>query len=160
MNCCDRAAFEDAFAVGTKATIRFLVSKGCTIEQSEEISQAAWMRAWKHRENFQGGCKLTTWVMKIALNLLRTEWRRKQLTCVEEPALGLIAPPTQHDLKILVGQLLALMDPRTRRILTERYLEGREQTYAKVTVFHAVRKARRQIKRGGLIAKARLAASA
>ena len=155
---CDWSAFEDAFL--SRKLVRFLIAtKGCSSEEAEEISQLAWLKAWKNREQFRNESSLLTWVTHIALNILWDRVRAPRRTYVDESALAFVGFSERHDAKIYVQQLLALMDPVTRDVLTKRYLDGQIDAFPKVTVFRAVRKARRQIERANLIAKARQAAA-
>ena len=151
----DPAAFEDIFL--SKKIARFLVFKGCSREEAEELSQRAWLIAWEKREQFRGDCSLLTWVTKIAFNLLQDQWRKPKRTYVDLSALASLGKPPQHDAGIHVQQLLSLMDSDTRRILTERYLKD-ENRPPKWEVVRAMRQARIRIsRRAPLMAAARAA---
>jgi DNA-directed RNA polymerase specialized sigma24 family protein len=156
---CDRPAFEEAFAVGTTKTVRFLLSKGCTAEEAEELAQIAWSKAWEKRDQFRGDCPLANWVISIALNLLRCEWRRPKRVFVEESTVYLLGRPAHHDAKILVEQILALVNPATRQLLIDGYITERIPRKGNSQIFHAVRRARKAGTRARLIAKARQAAA-
>jgi hypothetical protein len=159
MNCCEPASFDSIFPSGNAQTVRFLLSKGCSTEQAEELSQQAWSNAWEKRHQFRGDSDLVSWVISIALNLLRMEWRRPKRELVEESALNFIGRWPQHDTKILVAQILAMVDSRTRQVLTDCYLTERVSRGGNSPLFNAVRKARAKVaSRPTLIAAARMAA--
>lgn len=81
--------FEAAYVAGSVKTIRFLVSKGCSLETAEDFSQQAWLKAWEKREQFRGDSNVVTWVGTIALNILRSEWRKPEREHVGEEVLFL-----------------------------------------------------------------------
>lgn len=138
---CDRLSFEAAFADGMRQTERFLLSKRCAPDEAEELAQFAWAKAWEKRESFRGDSDLVTWVIAIALNLLRMK-RRVKWVFVDEAALNVIGRRPRHDAKILVDQILAVVDPRTRQVLEDCYLTERTPRKGNAAHFRAVRKAR------------------
>jgi RNA polymerase sigma-70 factor, ECF subfamily len=46
---------------------------------AETITQECFLKAYRARENFRGDCSLSTWLMQIAVNLVRDYGRSKQL---------------------------------------------------------------------------------
>lgn len=48
-------------------------------DAAETIAQDCFLRAWKSREAFRGECGVKTWVMQIAVNLIRDHIRNRKL---------------------------------------------------------------------------------
>ncbi|HXJ39350.1 MAG TPA: sigma-70 family RNA polymerase sigma factor [Bryobacteraceae bacterium] len=63
---------------------------------AENLAQDCFMRAWKGRHNFRGDSALSTWLMQIAVNLIRDHtrnrrlrfWRRTSQSSVEGSAVA------------------------------------------------------------------------
>lgn len=68
-----------AFAAGNTRTSRFLLSRGCYPTLAEELSQAAWVKGWEHHSKLREPEKVLPWVNSIALNLFRSEFRRREV---------------------------------------------------------------------------------
>ena len=66
----DPAAWDEFFDRHYAATARFVFQLGreFTHEDVEEICQEAFLSVIKNIESFQGGCRLQTWVFRIAAN--------------------------------------------------------------------------------------------
>jgi RNA polymerase sigma-70 factor, ECF subfamily len=47
-------------------------------DAAETITQECFLKAYRARENFRGECSLSTWLMQIAVNLVRDYARSKQ----------------------------------------------------------------------------------
>ncbi len=47
-------------------------------DAAETITQECFLKAYRARENFRGDCSLSTWLMQIAVNLVRDYARSKQ----------------------------------------------------------------------------------
>src|SRR5271168_3972819 len=48
-------------------------------DAAETITQECFLKAYRARESFRGDCSLSTWLMQIAVNLVRDHGRSKQL---------------------------------------------------------------------------------
>lgn len=46
---------------------------------AESLAQDCFLRAWKYREKFRGDASVSTWLMQIAVNLLRDRIRNRRL---------------------------------------------------------------------------------
>lgn len=120
----DETTFSDAYSAGYAHTVRFLASKGD--KDPDDHAQEAWLRAWANRESFRGGSRIQTWVNMIALNVLRTSFRRKNCRPVEEPLLNQSAfglPQTEAiQAGIDVPRILERLREPDQEALRERYL--------------------------------------
>ena len=107
------------------------------------LTQDTFVRAWAARASFRGDCAISTWLMRIALNLIRdhtrTErfrfWKRAALTAVDvsdvsehlpnrdsSPESRLIA----HEQLALVWNTVAQLSDRQRNIFLLRFVEELE----------------------------------
>lgn len=69
-----------AYQDGYLKTVRFLASTGAPMELAEEVAQAAWVRGWERLGQLRHVQALTFWINSIAKNLLRSNFRKQQLT--------------------------------------------------------------------------------
>lgn len=46
---------------------------------ADDITQETFISAWRHMEGFRGGSSLKTWLLRIAVNKVRSYWRWKKL---------------------------------------------------------------------------------
>lgn len=68
--------FAVSFEKGLSATKRFLLAHGASLQEAEELAQAAWVRGWEYREQLRDAQLLGFWVNSIARNLFRAKFRR------------------------------------------------------------------------------------
>lgn len=114
-------SFADAYATGFRLTVRFLLSKGASIDTAEELAQNAWARGWEAREQLRLEDRILPWINSIAYRRFCSD-RRYAMRCsaftdvIEAPAS---APGAVLD----AGIVLNLCSPSDRRILKQRYLE-------------------------------------
>ncbi len=62
----DHDEFTRQYNAHAKAIVKYMSFKFGS--QAEDYSASAWMKAWKHREQFNGESSFKTWVMTIAVN--------------------------------------------------------------------------------------------
>lgn len=105
---------------------------------AEELTQDVLLAAWRGRETFRGDSALETWVMRIAVNLLRNHvrterfkfWRR----AVQVEIGDLLTPPADagrsaEDTLLLTEQLRSIaraaekLSPRQRSIFLLHFVE-------------------------------------
>lgn len=58
---------------------RFLLLSLRDRDAAETLTQDCFLRAWAARERFRGECSLDTWMMRVAVNLLRDHTRNRKL---------------------------------------------------------------------------------
>ncbi len=64
----------------------FVLHRVDSHEDAEDILQATYLGAWEHRASYRGTARPTTWLIAIALDLLRRETSRaSDLGCIVEP---------------------------------------------------------------------------
>jgi RNA polymerase sigma-70 factor (ECF subfamily) len=54
---------------------RFLLASVRDADLAETLTQETFLRAWSSRSSFRGDCAVTTWLTRIALNLIRDHTR-------------------------------------------------------------------------------------
>lgn len=72
--------------------LRFVFASVRDLDLAETLTQDCFWKAYKHRGAFRGDCSVSTWLMKIAINLIRDHtrtgrfqfWRKAQRVHIEE----------------------------------------------------------------------------
>ena len=117
-------AFAHAYMKGFRVTVRFLRSKGASIDAAEELAQTAWARGWEARAQLQIENRILPWINSIAYHRFCNDQRRlgrhSQLIEVSDSRR-----PTSVD-SLDAGILLNLCSPIEKKLLTQRYIEGLE----------------------------------
>lgn len=111
------AAAEDleaVFRLYKPRIFRFILASLRDMDAAETLTQDCFMRAYLSRERFRGDCSLETWLMQIAVNLVRDHARNRRLQFWRRAEK---AGPKAHD----VGNQLAGPDrsPELNAVLRE-----------------------------------------
>lgn len=118
-----REDFANAYCEGLKMTNRFLISRGVSRDDAEEIAQAAWVRGWERLPQLRDERLLLTWANSIAMNLYCTRAR------VAKRNVPLYSEGTHFHLADIgavdARRILNLCRSRDRRLLASYYLDGR-----------------------------------
>ena len=122
---------------------RFLLASTRDRDIAQTLTQETFLRAWTHRTSFREDCSISTWLMRIALNLLRDHtrtqrfrfWKRASATAVDvsdvsehipnydsSPEDRLVAKEQLANVWDAVGQL----SQRQRTIFLLRFVEELE----------------------------------
>ncbi len=155
-----RTEFGTAYADGCQRTVRFLLSRGLSVDEAHETAQAAWVRGWERRCQIRDRNKALTWVNSIALNLYRNQLRRDRK---KEEMQDLAIPPRVSLIGIDLRRMLDRCRFSDRELLEKRYFFGYEigelardqgcsQTAIRVRLLRARRSLRRLLvepRRGG-----------
>jgi len=117
-------AFAEAYLKGYRVTVRFLRSKGASMDAAEELAQAAWARGWEAREQLQIEDRILPWINSIAYHRFCNDQRRSvRHSQLFETSDG----STPHPANALdAGAILNLCSPIEKTLLTKRYFEGLE----------------------------------
>src|SRR5580698_2086598 len=112
---------------------------------AQSLTQDTFVRAWSARESFRGDCSISTWLMRIALNLVRDHtrtdrfrfWKRVSETAVDVSDVSSHIPHRDSSLESrliareqlnLVWDSVARLSERQRQIFLLRFLEELELT--------------------------------
>jgi RNA polymerase sigma-70 factor (ECF subfamily) len=92
----DLADFEAVVRLYRPAIFRFLAASVRDPQAAENMTQDCLLRAYRSRDGFRGAASVKTWLMQIAVNLLRNElknarlrfWKRTQRSSVDVSSAG------------------------------------------------------------------------
>jgi RNA polymerase sigma-70 factor (ECF subfamily) len=122
---------------------RFLLASLRDPDLAETLTQETFLRAWTSRSSFRGDCSVSTWLTRIALNLIRDHtrthrfrfWRRVSTQAVDatEIAAFLPCPESPVDSRLIateqvaiLWQTISLLSGRQRTIFLLRFVEEME----------------------------------
>jgi RNA polymerase sigma-70 factor (ECF subfamily) len=110
---------------------------------AQSLTQDTFVRAWSARHSFRGDCSISTWLMRIALNLIRDHtrtdrfrfWKRVSDTAVDVSDISAHIPHRDSSLEsrliaseqmALVWESVAQLSERQRNVFLLRFLEELE----------------------------------
>jgi RNA polymerase sigma-70 factor (ECF subfamily) len=110
---------------------------------AQSLTQDTFLRAWSARESFRGDCSISTWLMRIALNLIRDHtrtdrfrfWKRVSETAVDVSDISSHVPHRDSSLESrliaseqmeLVWESVAQLSERQRNVFLLRFMEEME----------------------------------
>jgi RNA polymerase sigma-70 factor (ECF subfamily) len=110
---------------------------------AQSLTQDTFVRAWSARNTFRGDCSISTWLMRIALNLIRDHtrtdrfrfWKRVSETAVDVSDISSHVPHRDSSLEsrliateqmALVWESVAQLSDRQRNVFLLRFLEELE----------------------------------
>jgi RNA polymerase sigma factor (sigma-70 family) len=116
--------FAEAYAAYNSNTLQFLLSRGISPAQAEEVAQAAWSRGWERRESLREADKIGAWVNTIALNMLRRKMRNGKREVELNPNLD--APVRSTSIERLdASKMIGSLSEADRTLLLMHAVEGR-----------------------------------
>jgi len=152
---------------------RFVLASTRDRDVAESIAQDCLWRAYQARSRFRGDASLNTWLIQIAINLIRDFrrsrriqfWKRVQVAVVEIPSLGSCIPadgmsPERSALvkeqMEAVWRVSANLSDRQRTVFLLRFVEdmdlleicsatGLSESAVKVHLYRAVHKIRESV---------------
>jgi RNA polymerase sigma-70 factor, ECF subfamily len=119
---------------------RFLLVSTRDRDIAQTLTQETFLRAWTHRTSFREDCSISTWLMRIALNLFRDHtrtqrfrfWKRASATAVDVSDLSEHIPNHDSSLedRLVAKEQLAIiwnavdqLSQRQRTIFLLRFVE-------------------------------------
>src|SRR5580698_8665485 len=110
---------------------------------AQSLTQDTFIRAWSARNSFRGDCSISTWLMRIALNLVRDHtrtdrfrfWKRVSDTAIDVSDIASHVPHRDSSLEsrliaseqmALVWESVAQLSERQRSIFLLRFLDELE----------------------------------
>ena len=73
------ADFDEVVRVYRPRILRFLLSSLTDRDAAESLTQECFLKAWSARQQFRGDSSLSTWLTRIAVNLMRDHLRSRSL---------------------------------------------------------------------------------
>lgn len=97
-------------------------------EEADEITQQAFLKAYKNLKSFRGEASFKTWISRIALNLARNEWKKHKRVFVEYDDQKAKAPeifsgPVEEEKKNWLQKILTQLPPTQREVVILRIYE-------------------------------------
>lgn len=122
--------FADCYTKNYERVAKLLRTKYYYQFSEEELidyAQDAWVRAWERREQWQERNTFLSWVVSIAINMVRTELRHRQCVVYSPPFTPkMITLPTIEE-EILAQQLLTkVANERIKTVMRLHYWGGWE----------------------------------
>ncbi len=72
-----QAGYEQAYQQGFGRTVRFLCSRGVSMDNAEDLAQAAWLRGWQKLDQLRDEGVIVSWINAIAANYHRHGRQRR-----------------------------------------------------------------------------------
>lgn len=134
----DDAAFEELLRrhyAGTHALAFRLTDS----TRADDITQETFLLAYRHLSRFRGQAKFSTWLTRIAINLCRSEWRKRKrrpedrIEDIPEKVIAEKAPGKLKDGAETamdgergerIDREIAALSPKLQLAFTLRYIEG------------------------------------
>lgn len=117
------AEYQSAYDAEFCHTVRSLLMRGLGASEAEDVAQAAWTRGWEKREMLREPASVGGWIHMIALNILRSNFRRdRKLEFF--PELEFAASPEPLASRIDARRILLRCGAVDRALLEDLYLHG------------------------------------
>lgn len=100
----DMAAFETLYTSLRKPLYHFFLRQCGNSALAEEFYQELWMRVIRNRQRYQHTAKFTTWLYRIAHNLLTDHFRKFQPETEEVEDETLAAAPANNPETVITSQ--------------------------------------------------------
>ncbi|CAN5474008.1 sigma-70 family RNA polymerase sigma factor [soil metagenome] len=96
--------------------------------EAEDVGQEVFVRFYRSMEKFKGESALSTYLIRIAINLslneIKKRKRQKFLFAREEEGMRVKIPDDSSDAKEIVNYELSRLDPDFQSVVTLRMIEG------------------------------------
>jgi RNA polymerase sigma-70 factor (ECF subfamily) len=119
-----RREYGNAYASGLKGTRHLLLRHGANRDLACDLAQAAWEKGWERLGDLRNSEMVVSWVNSIAINLLRTLWRREVNNVPLEAEHDVMIVPGVNNAALEVHYLLRSCRPSHQIVLKEYYLQG------------------------------------
>ena len=116
----------DVHAMYEARVFRFLLFSLGDRDAALSLTQDTFLNAWRSRASFRGDCSIATWVMRIAVNLVRNHtrtgafrfWRRVAVTAIDASDLQahLAYPGRSAETAMIAEQQLAQVWAKVERL--------------------------------------------
>jgi RNA polymerase sigma-70 factor, ECF subfamily len=122
---------------------RFILASLRDRDAAETLTQETFLRAWNARESFRGDCAPHTWLMRIAVNLVRDHtrtdrfkfWKKVATTAVDVTEVSTLVPTHESSAESrliarqqvnLIWETVETLSERQRTIFLLRFVEELE----------------------------------
>lgn len=104
----DQSAYEHLMQRSLKPVFNFVYLYTRSTEETEDIVQDTFFKAWKHLRSFKSGKKWKSWILTIARNTALDFLKKRRLTpfsTLDEPDEGLTFSETVEDTELRAPEL-------------------------------------------------------
>lgn len=165
--------FDSIVALYRPKIFRFVLASLRDPDTAETITQDCFLRAFQGRDGFRNQCSWKTWLMQIAVNLVRDHarnrriqfWKRTRVSAIPADGLGDFLPDGQcspESLALLKEHVRSVwaaaeeLPPRQRTVFLLRFVEdmdlleiaevtGMKEGTVKAHLFHALQAVRERV---------------
>ncbi len=126
----DTAAFEALYRAEVGRIFAVCIRMTGDRTRAEALTQDAFVQAWRSLGQFRGDSAFSTWLFRIAVNVVRMSQRsdaRRKTRISSEDALEHVPPPAErprHDEAIDLEDAIADLSPQARSVLVLYDIEG------------------------------------
>ena len=122
----DKRAFDALVRKHQEAVRRFFLSQTLGDRQpSDDLAQETFIKAYTHIGSFRGKSGFSTWLYRIACNVLADHGRRHKTTCDISPRIGNIGSgQADGSLRMDIYECLKLLKSEERLCVTLQLMEG------------------------------------
>lgn len=134
----DTAAFDELLSRHYER-LHSLIFRLTDADRCDDMTQEAFLLAYRNIDRFRGEAKFSTWLTRIAVNLCRSEWRkrkrRRETRLDDIPREGIVekanangksgfAAMIEAEKEERIDREIASLPPKLRIAFTLRYVEG------------------------------------
>lgn len=116
----DFQEFYRTHGIRVRRTLQGMVGN---ISTAEELTQEAFLKAWKNLGTFSFKSSLSTWIYQIAINTA-LDWLRSHKAKWTSPEINEVSSMENSPETIAIGEALMELDDRNRALLVLHYYEG------------------------------------
>jgi RNA polymerase sigma-70 factor (ECF subfamily) len=126
----DGVAFERLYRRTVDRVYGLCLRMSGDTEEASELVQDVYVRTWQRLGSFRGDSLFTTWLHRLAINVVlqdrRTKARRRarEMTAPELDRYGKYARAAMPGTRIDLERTIAALPPKARRVLVLRDIEG------------------------------------
>ena len=158
----DKEAFELLYRQNVDRTYALCLRIVADLQLAEELTQRAFVRAWEMLGSFRGESAFSSWVHRIAVNVVLVDYRsqqRRSARIESSDDLEYAAARSNHpsaDSMIDLEQAIALLPTKARAILVLHDLEGYQHEEIAIMLDIAPGTSKSQLHRAHKLLKERL----
>ena len=150
---------EQVYREYSRLVYRYLLSRTGDADAAEELTQETFYRAVKGSERFDGSCRVSTWLVGIAKNLLRERLRKQPESELTEAAIAAAAAESEALSSLsrleLLQRLHALAEPAREVVYLRSFggfsfkeigeATGNSENWARVTFYRAKERLKKEM---------------
>ena len=153
-------SMDEIYREYAQTVYRYLLSRTCSADLAEELTQETFYLAVKGIDRFDGSCKISTWLIAIAKNAL-SSWRRKHPATEDLDQAEVETPSAESLVSDMDGQVeimkaIQRLPEETREVMYMRLLGDlsfrqigeimqRTENWARVTYFRGREKLKKEL---------------